>query len=61
MIDFGKISPIFHEETILLKEEKDNDLECFKAKKRKEKKNNNENFNKENLLLLNRKRNGKEI
>ena len=61
LIDFGKISPIFHEETILLKEEKDNDLECFKNKKRKEKKNNNENFNKENLLLLNRKRNGKEI
>ena len=61
LIDLGIISPIFHEETILLKEEKDNDLECFKNKKRKEKKNNNENFNKKNLLLLNKKKNGKEI
>ena len=61
VIDLGIISPIFHEETILLKKEKNYDLESTKNKKRKEKKNKNEIFDDANLLLLNRKRNGKEI
>ena len=61
LVNFGKISPILHEEKILLKEEKDANLEYIKDKKGEYKKKNNEIFNEENLLLLNRKRNGKKM
>ena len=61
LANFGKISPILIGEKILLKGEKDDNLEYIKDKKVKLKKKNNEIFNEENLLLLNRKRNGKKL
>ena len=59
LFNFGKISPVLHEEIISLKEENDNNLDFIKnVKNIKEKRINIDILDEANLVLLNQKRYG---